>query len=137
MDNETTYRPTNEDCLMRLTASPYFCNVCVEALWLTLLARVDLFEDSGLEVRCSQSHTVIHANLIPFGGGERERPYRIEWTFDGNVQEDYTNHTELVLTGDARGEIAVQIRLTIPEVRVDPEKLLSSERRVWLMGLCT
>ena len=70
MDNETTYRPTNEDCLLRLTASPHFCNACVDALWLTLLARVELFEVSGLEVRCPQSHTVIHANLISFGGGE-------------------------------------------------------------------
>ncbi len=136
MDNETTYRPTNEDCLMRLTVSPHFCNACAEALWLTLLARVDLFEESGLDVRCSQLHTVIRTNLVPFDDGEREHPYRIQWMFDGNILDDYTNHTELVLTGDARGEVAVHIRLNIPEVRVDPEKLLSSERRVWLPGMC-
>ncbi|KAF8269384.1 IgA peptidase M64-domain-containing protein [Lactarius quietus] len=136
MDNETTYRPTNEDCLMRRTASPHFCNVCAEALWLALLARVDLFEESGLDVRCSQSHTIIHANLIPFGGGEREHPYRIQWMFDGKIMDSYTNCTELVLPGDARGQVAVQIRLDTTEVWVDPEKLLSSERSVWVMGIC-
>lgn len=135
MDNETTYRPTNEDCLMRLTASPHFCNVCTEALWLTLLARVDLFEEPALDIRCSQSHTVvIHASLIPFG---RENSYWIQWMFDGNIMENYTNHTELVLSGDARGEVAVQIRLDLPEVRADPEKLLTSETKVWLSGMCT
>lgn len=136
MDNETTYRPTNEDCLMRLTVSPHFCNACTEALWLALLARVDLFEESGLDVRCSQLHTVIRTNLIPFGDGEREHPYRIQWMFNGNTMDDYTNHTDLLLPGDARGEVVVQVRLNMPEVRVDSEELLSSERRVWLMGMC-
>jgi hypothetical protein len=134
MDKETTYRPTNEDCLMRLTASPHFCNACAEALWLTLLARVDLFEEPALDVRCSQSYTVIHASLIPFG---REHPYWIQWMFDGNLMENYTNHTELVLSGDARGEVVVQISLNVPEVRADPEKLLTSVRRVWLSSMCT
>lgn len=121
---------------MRLTVSPHFCNACAEALWLTLLARVDLFEEPGLDLRCSQSHTVVRANLIPFSGGEREHPYRIQWMFDGNIMENYTDHTELVLTGDARGEVVVQIRLNTPEVRVDSEKLLSSERMIWLVGMC-
>ncbi|KAI9450216.1 IgA peptidase M64-domain-containing protein [Lactarius psammicola] len=136
MDNETTYRPTNEDCLMRLTVSPHFCSACAEALWLTLLARVDLFEESGLDVRCSQLKTVIRTNLVPIGDGERGHPYKIQWTFDGNILDDYTNHTELVLTGDAHGEVAVHVRLNLPEVRVDPEKILDSERRVWLSGMC-
>ena len=57
--------------------------------------------------------------------------------FDGNIMENYTNHTELVLSGDARGEVAVQIRLDLPEVRADPEKLLTSETKVWLSGMCT
>jgi hypothetical protein len=136
MDNETTYRPTNEDCLMRLTVSPHFCNVCAEALWLTLLARVDLFEEPGLDIHCSQSLTVVRANLIPFTGGEQEHPYRIQWMLDGKLIGNHTNHTELVLTGDARGEVVVQIRLIVPEVWVDSEKLLSSERVIRLMGMC-
>lgn len=136
MDNETTYRPTNEDCLMRLTVSPHFCNVCAEALWLALLARVDLFEEPGLDLHCSQSHTVIRANLIPFSGGEWEHPYKIQWMFNGNIMQNYTNHTELVLAGDAHGEVVAQIRLNIFEVQVDPDKLLSSESMIWLTGMC-
>ncbi|KAH9011023.1 IgA peptidase M64-domain-containing protein [Lactarius pseudohatsudake] len=136
MDNKTTYRPTNEDCLMRLTVSPHFCSACAEALWLTLLEHIDLFEESGLDVYCSQSHTIIRTNLVQFSGEEQEHPYKTQWWFDGNILDDYTNHTELVLTGDAHGEVAVHVRLNIPEVQVDPEKLLSSERRVWLLGMC-
>ncbi|KAH9059979.1 IgA peptidase M64-domain-containing protein [Lactarius vividus] len=136
MDNKTTYRPTNEDCLMRRTVSLHFCSACAEALWLMLLKRVDLFEEPGLDVYCFQSHTVIHTNLIPFGDKEQEHLYKIQWRFNGNILDDYINHTELVLPGDACGEVTVHVRLNIPEVQVDPEKLLSSQRRVWLLGIC-
>ena len=134
MDNETTYRPTNEDCLMRLTVSPHFCNVCAEALWLALLARVDLFEEPGLDLHCLQSHTVVRANLIPFSG--QKHPYRIQWTLNGDIMEKYTNHMEMALAGDAHGEVVVQIRLDIPEVQIDSDKLLSSESMIWLTGMC-
>ncbi|KIY52404.1 hypothetical protein FISHEDRAFT_63788 [Fistulina hepatica ATCC 64428] len=43
--NETTYRPTNEDCLMRQVTERDFCKVCLEGLWTTLLSRIDLIDD--------------------------------------------------------------------------------------------
>ncbi|KAK7689832.1 hypothetical protein QCA50_006471 [Cerrena zonata] len=43
--NTTTYRPTNEDCLMRIVTTPNFCKACLEGLWHSLLRRVDLIDD--------------------------------------------------------------------------------------------
>ncbi|KAF5380731.1 hypothetical protein D9757_007158 [Collybiopsis confluens] len=43
--NETSYRPTNEDCLMRIVTTPNFCSVCLEGLWHALLSRVRLIDN--------------------------------------------------------------------------------------------
>ncbi|KAE9396150.1 hypothetical protein BT96DRAFT_119349 [Gymnopus androsaceus JB14] len=44
--NSTSYRPTNEDCLMRVVTTPNFCSVCLEGLWHALLGegRVKLID---------------------------------------------------------------------------------------------
>ncbi|KAJ3729474.1 IgA peptidase M64-domain-containing protein [Lentinula raphanica] len=75
--NETSYRPTNEDCLMRIVTTPNFCSVCLEGLWHALLSRVRLIDDlivsrteesgmAGLDSKADKEKKVtIEARLVP------------------------------------------------------------------------
>lgn len=49
MYNTTTYRPTNEGCLMRMVGTSRFCSVCQEGLWGSLLEKVRLIDEVVVE----------------------------------------------------------------------------------------
>lgn len=49
MYNTTTYRPTNEGCLMRMVGTSRFCPVCQEGLWGSLLKRVRLIDEVAVD----------------------------------------------------------------------------------------
>ncbi|KAI0060358.1 hypothetical protein BV25DRAFT_1807356 [Artomyces pyxidatus] len=144
--NETSYRPTNEDCLMRLTTTPNFCSVCTEGLWLSLLGRVDLIDD--LQAQCSQDPStgawtrVLKAALIPLG---QLRPtpslasesFTIAWKKDGVMLEDFINKTVVTLEdAGAVGEYEVAVKLVTAEVRSDPDGLLTSRRKISITRRC-
>merc|ERR1740121_1478554 len=40
-----TYRPTNDQCLMRTMESKVFCPVCREGMWRQFLTRISLVDD--------------------------------------------------------------------------------------------
>ncbi|KAG8214690.1 hypothetical protein J3R82DRAFT_9770 [Butyriboletus roseoflavus] len=131
LDNQTSYRPTNDDCLMRSVVKPNFCNVCLEGLWLSLLKRVDLIED--LRVACSgPSSHVVEVDLVKLAQ-LREEPvdrvesYTIEWTRNEHVLEELTNLTKVQLN-DAGGTYRVDVAYTIDEVRSDPGGYLRASR---------
>ncbi|KAH9922948.1 IgA peptidase M64-domain-containing protein [Fomitopsis serialis] len=135
--NETTYRPTNEDCLMRIVTTPNFCKVCLEGLWLALLRRVDLIDDmpaSCVRKGCEWTRR-IELNLVPLGQF-REEPvdvkesYSILWTKDGEVLEEFTDQKTLeVADGDAAGVYTAHIR-------VDKAGLTKSQREYKITGSC-
>lgn len=131
VDNSTSYRPTNGDCLMRTVARPNFCNVCLEGLWLSLLKRVDLIED--LRVTClGLSSRVVSIDLVklaqfreePIQSGES---YTVVWMRDGRVLEGLTNLTQVEL-GDVGGTYRVDVAYAIDEVRLDPRGYLHASK---------
>jgi len=142
--NATTYRPTNEDCLMRAVTSPNFCKVCLEGLWLSLLRRLDFIDDlkEGCHLRTlgnSSGDTwvkTIEAQLIPLG---HERPrtetsrfnesYSIKWFRDGEILNQYTNKTILELDDDeVPGDFSLTVKFSTDEIRLDRDGLLERRR---------
>ncbi|KAI0655583.1 IgA peptidase M64-domain-containing protein [Cubamyces menziesii] len=132
--NETSYRPTNEDCLMRIVTTPDFCKPCTEGLWHALLRRVDLIDD--LEVGCEKDADgdwarTLELSLVPLAH-LRENPvdvaesYTITWMKDGEVVTEFMNQTKLVDDGNAVGSYMVHVQYTTEEVRVDQDGLLTS-----------
>ncbi|OBZ71631.1 hypothetical protein A0H81_08541 [Grifola frondosa] len=149
--NETSYRPTNEDCLMRIVTTPNFCKVCTEGLWYALLKRVDLidgvragcrWEDDpapATEVDVSRGAQkrgkwwkTLDLNLVPLAQFRAdpvgvEESYTITWKKDGHTLEAFTNKTRLEVEDEgARGTYTIDVKFATEEVRVDPDNLLAS-----------
>ncbi|KAH9950639.1 IgA peptidase M64-domain-containing protein [Amylocystis lapponica] len=140
--NATSYRPTNEDCLMRIVTTPNFCKVCLEGLWLSLLRRVDFIDDmrstcvwevvdpspvrgAGTWKRMLELDLVPVAHLREEPVAQKEN-YAITWTKDGAVMEAFTNKTQIEVDGDVIGTYAVDVHFDTEEVRVDVDGLLAS-----------
>ncbi|KAH8822575.1 IgA peptidase M64-domain-containing protein [Flagelloscypha sp. PMI_526] len=99
--NITTYRPTNEDCLMRVVTSPDFCKACIEGLWLSVLRNISFIDDVSIR-ELSTEKVDVQLILIPlaqFGIGERpEEVYTITWfNNDGEPLASWANQTSAVL----------------------------------------
>ncbi|TFK93297.1 hypothetical protein K466DRAFT_478926 [Polyporus arcularius HHB13444] len=138
--NETTYRPTNEDCLMRIVTTPNFCKACTEGLWHALLRRVTLID--SLAVGCSASgERTLDLTLVPLAH-LREQPvdvdesYEVTWVRDGVEVREWTNQTSVTDAGDAFGSYAAKVRYWTEEVRVDADGLLESEVAYVVMTPC-
>ncbi|KAF8558277.1 hypothetical protein OG21DRAFT_1455775 [Imleria badia] len=131
LDNGTSYRPTNDACLMRTVARPNFCNVCLEGLWLSLLERVDLIED--LRVTCpGPSSRVVSVDLVKLAQFreqpiERAESYTVAWTRNGRALEALANLTQVELS-DVDGTYRVDVAYAIDEVRLDPRGYLHASR---------
>ncbi|TRM62161.1 IgA peptidase M64-domain-containing protein [Schizophyllum amplum] len=130
--NATRFRPTNEDCLMRLVTAPGFCNVCLESLWLTLLAQVDLID--GVDETCGPEGVhAIDLRLVALGQlrekdiGVKER-YTVTWSKDDAVMESLTDAMAIAVRN---GETwTVDVAFSTEEVRKDEEGRLLSTRTV-------
>ncbi|THH30589.1 hypothetical protein EUX98_g3594 [Antrodiella citrinella] len=146
--NETSYRPTNEDCLMRVVTTPNFCRACLEGLWLSLLRRVDLIDT--LSTHCEPASVassvdekphrkrVFDVGVVPLGqfrklGDQADKPkekYMIVWTKDGVPLDAFKDQTHVEIDdSDAAvgtSRYAVDVVFTTDEVRVDPLRLLRS-----------
>ncbi|KAL1677233.1 IgA peptidase M64-domain-containing protein [Schizophyllum commune] len=118
--NITTYRPTNEDCLMRLVTASSFCKVCLEGLWLTLLKDVDLID--SLEESCDASGHRLALQLVPVGQFREgdagiQEAYTISWFKDG---EELPNFADLTTIEVGAGEAYdVEVSFWTEEVRKD------------------
>lgn len=140
--NETTYRPTNEDCLMRIVTTPNFCKVCLEGLWHSLLRRVDLIDN--VEVGCSElDRRTVSLNLVPLAEFRTDavaasESYSIMWYKDGRVLDAFTNTTALDLDdGEALGHYTVDVQFSTEEVRVDKDNLLFSRSDFDIADRCS
>ncbi|KAJ7081626.1 IgA peptidase M64-domain-containing protein [Mycena belliarum] len=127
LDNATTYRPTNEDCLMRIVTTPNFCKACLEGLWLALLRDVRLID--ALEEECTPEPTLAlrlvplaHLRAAPVPG--LDDTYSITWTHDGVAVPAWANQTRVVAPGP--GKYDVRVTYNTREVRQDPDDLLSA-----------
>ncbi|KAG2102294.1 IgA peptidase M64-domain-containing protein [Suillus discolor] len=139
MDNDTSYRPTNDDCLMRSVTKPNFCKVCLEGLWLSLLKRIDLIDN--FKIMCGDDrHRTFEVDLVPLAEF-REHPvsseesYTIAWSKDGKVLPQFANMTH-VDVGDEVGTYHVDVQFSTEEVRVDKDGLLGASRSFTVTEPC-
>ncbi|KAJ7863462.1 IgA peptidase M64-domain-containing protein [Mycena olivaceomarginata] len=128
LDNQTTYRPTNEDCLMRQVTTPNFCKACLEGLWLALLRDISLID--AVEESCSPASGVLTTLTLRLGLNES---YSVTWTKDGRALEDLTNKTEVEV---GPGRYAVEVKYTTSEVRVDRDNVLNARMEYAVEGGC-
>jgi hypothetical protein len=134
--NITTYRPTNEQCLMRVVTSQSFCSVCLEGLWLSLLKRVSLIDDISVTLPdgdiTPKDLVVVQLTLVPFG--ELRPPirdistefYTVVWEKDGVPLPQFANSTKITLNENVPGTWRVIVKLHTSEVKVDLDGLLES-----------
>ncbi|CAE6458710.1 unnamed protein product [Rhizoctonia solani] len=136
----TSYRPTNEGCLMRQVAQPDFCAVCTEGLWLRLLSRVSLIDqvsfydftakgiDTGIElslVALAQFRSPEGAEYLARKGSKEA--YIIRWFSYGQELEQWQNSTRVAVECRAVGVIEVEVEFISSEIRKD-EKGYSKDR---------
>ncbi|KAJ7109074.1 IgA peptidase M64-domain-containing protein [Mycena crocata] len=128
LTNGTTYRPTNEDCLMRIVTTPNFCKACLEGLWLRLLRNVSLID--GMDALCvTDSSTDLVLRLVPLAQFRAravaglDESYTVTWSKDGTTISDWTNKT---VVDASPGSYTVDVKYATSEVRVDPDNLLSA-----------
>jgi hypothetical protein len=136
----TTYRPTNEDCLMRIVTSPNFCKVCLEALWFALLSKTKLID--GIIQTCKGKKKHIDLSLVPLaqlretalplkpGSNEAlKESYTIEWFKQGLRLDAFANKTTLVvgekIPSEERIGYSVKVKYTTEEIRKDQPGLTS------------
>lgn len=132
---------------MRAVAKPNFCKVCLEGLWWSLFKRVDLIDD--IRERCvshalstahpeSVDHSdskqkwtkILDLQLVPLAhlrdvSVHATEDYSITWTKDGELLDEHTNRTSLVIDDeDAIGRYEIDVVFTTEEVKVDRHGLL-------------
>ncbi|KAJ7621542.1 IgA peptidase M64-domain-containing protein [Mycena polygramma] len=135
LNNETTYRPTNEDCLMRIVTTPNFCKACLEGLWLSLLRNVSLID--AVEEFCplpaadaDASLTILLLRLVPLAHFRAaavqglDESYTVTWSKDGRVLSELANKTRVDVSP---GTYTVDVKYTTNEVRVDRDNLLTAQ----------
>ncbi|CAE6342652.1 unnamed protein product [Rhizoctonia solani] len=129
----TSYRPTNENCLMRQVAEPNFCVVCTEGLWLRLLSRVSLidkfsFYDSTVEdadtrtelspVALAQYRSPQQAEYLVRKG--TNEAYLVKWFSHGREVEKWQNATRVDVDCRSVGKlIEVEVQFVSSEIRKD------------------
>ncbi|KZO92716.1 hypothetical protein CALVIDRAFT_540793 [Calocera viscosa TUFC12733] len=128
--NVTSYRPTNEGCLMRQVTTPNFCPVCKEELWMRLLSRVDVIDN--VTVSCSARLTrTISLDLIPVAGLD------IRWEKDGDYLPELEGLREVELWDwDSLGTWDVTVTLKSSEIRRDEYDLRKGTRRIVISSPC-
>ncbi|KAG6902534.1 hypothetical protein C0995_015352 [Termitomyces sp. Mi166 len=151
-DNQTSYRPTNDDCLMRSVITPDFCKVCIEGLWLSLLRRVNLIDDieEGCEqgaLKSSKSSTsgwikTLDLKLVPLAQfrepqSRTNESYTIKWWKDHKLLMEFTNQTRLALNDvDAIGTYSISVIFSTNEVRLDKDNLLTAAYTYQISATC-
>lgn len=143
--NETSYRPTNDDCLMRAVTTPNFCKVCLEGLWLSLLRRVNLIDSIQEDCGYTDSGALVKTldiKLVPLAQFrtnvvESKESYMISWRRNNKILHEFGNKTRLEVDGkNAVGEYVVDVKFVTEEVRLDKEKLLTAAVRHQITQNC-
>ncbi|EPQ54790.1 hypothetical protein GLOTRDRAFT_139285 [Gloeophyllum trabeum ATCC 11539] len=143
--NETTYRPTNEDCLMRQVTTPNFCSVCREGLWRSLLRRVHLVDD--VYTGCAQDASTgkwtrtIELYLVPLAQFRRDpvtpqESYAVTWSKGGQILEEFTNRTSIVVDDEVGVTYDISVEFSTEEVRTDRDGYLKASGELTLSSKC-
>ncbi|KIJ54835.1 hypothetical protein M422DRAFT_24726 [Sphaerobolus stellatus SS14] len=144
--NTTTYRPTNEQCLMRNMTSPKFCNVCKEGLWMSIMKRVSVIDSLTVLIRDKPGKGgwppkyLLAVWLTALPPPERDASgvdlpgasYSVHWQKDGVYLAQYANQTkiELISEPEVVGNWTVTVEFSLVEVKKDPYHLLRSSAHI-------
>ncbi|KAF8882039.1 IgA peptidase M64-domain-containing protein [Gymnopilus junonius] len=148
-NNETSYRPTNDDCLMRLVTTPNFCKVCLETLWIHLLRNISFIDkveehcESVSSTPLAGPSTLVKAlslNLLPLAEFRKspidsQESYTIVWKKDGDILPGFTNQTRIDLQNDPVGNYTVHVKFVTDEVRLD-SPVMESEGHYKVTASC-
>lgn len=104
---------------------PAFCPVCLEALYLALLGRVDLIDD--LKVSCDKiaQGAVLETRLIDLAEAETD----LTWRYEGQP----IRSGGLAIEVSQTGWYSVNASVKVPEIR-KKDLRLQSTRRIWFGG---
>lgn len=137
-----SYRPTNEQCLMRNMQSVSFCPVCKEAIWLNFLSRMTLIDE--VEITGSAANPQAELKAVPLAHfrnqtvpGLTER-YTVVWK-KGGIEQSHLED-RFSFSGSAaemNGNWEVILRLSTSEVRKDDQNLLTTTRSFTIGGAPT
>ncbi|KAG8927206.1 hypothetical protein FRC01_007830 [Tulasnella sp. 417] len=148
--NTTTYRPTNDACLMRRVTEPDFCPPCLEALWLQHFKRVDLIDKLALrclnpqgggsdppdqEMLKTGGKATLDLKLLPLAQFRRlpstailaRESFTIEWYKDMILLPEHTNSTSLPV--DESGVYEARVEFATSHIRRDDLGLAKSSRK--------
>jgi len=127
-----TFRPTNEQCLMRDMETVFLCPICKEGMWLQFLSRMSLIDD--VEVTGSTSNTKVDLKAVPLGQLRGEtipgltESYSVIWKKGGREQPQFED--QFTFSGpasDLAGSWEVTLKYTTSEVRKDSQNLLTAK----------
>ncbi|TFK20410.1 hypothetical protein FA15DRAFT_673501 [Coprinopsis marcescibilis] len=131
--NVTTYRPTNDACLMRTVIFPDFCKVCMEGLWLSLLRRLNLIENvtetCNTRSDANAQYKVLEIEPLPLAQFRSspvkpEESYSVTWKRNGKVLNQYENMTRIEIENESSvGMYQIDIKFTSEEIRADDAAL--------------
>jgi len=151
--NETTYRPTHNDCLMRTVTQPNFCKVCLEGLWLHLLQKVSFIDNiaEGCTTRPrnpgpDDPYTwvkTVDLTLIPlahlrkgFLPSSLDERYIVTWKRKGKTIPTSNNAAKIELTDWKVGDtLTVKVEFRTKEVRIN-SKVMTSAFRYTIKETC-
>jgi hypothetical protein len=126
--NQTTYRPTNDMCLMRSMYSVDFCDACIEGLWLSLLNPLSLI-DNVTQVAQTDGFTNVTLDLLPvaqFRDVPREtESYSVQWfnAADDSLLDEFTNKTTALVSQEL-AEVEVVVRFSSAQIRSEGNGVL-------------
>jgi hypothetical protein len=125
INGSKTYRPTSEGCIMRNMTSSHFCNVCKEGMWYQFLNKISLID--GVNVSNGKA-TVSPLKLGQLRPSNQQIPgekLEIRWFKSGQLQ---SNLNDLLTVPIAAGSWKVEVKFITPEVRSDPNQLLTATK---------
>ncbi|KAI2470700.1 IgA peptidase M64-domain-containing protein [Annulohypoxylon bovei var. microspora] len=132
--NETTFRPTNDLCLMRSVYSVDFCEACIEGLWLSLLGSVSLIENFTQTDEADGS-TLATISLVPLAqfretSSPYEEAYTILWygSDDNVLLDDWTNKTSAFIVPRSTA-FGVEVRFWSEQIRATNHSALVQRKR--------
>ncbi|KAF9524098.1 IgA peptidase M64-domain-containing protein [Crepidotus variabilis] len=120
-ENTTTYRPTNNDCLMRNVTVPQLCKSCMETLWNNFLGNISLVDN--ITESCTGTQKVLDLHLLPLAQFRGipvtpKEAYTITWKKGGEPLENFKNQTRVLVDGDeAIGTYSIHVKFSTEEVR--------------------
>ncbi|KAF8967037.1 IgA peptidase M64-domain-containing protein [Flammula alnicola] len=124
--NETSYRPTNDDCLMRAVTTPNFCKVCIETLWISLLKNITFIDSINESCEKSQSSfiKVLALDLLPLVHLRKtpitpKEAYTITWKKDNLLLPGFTNKTRVEIDdASSVGEYTIHVKFSTEEIKL-------------------